>query len=266
MTTRIARGSGLLLGLVMLLLTGCNSSGSSSSSSSESSGSRSVADIQGYYSGDISVGGTRFNVEGLVAPDGRYFFYRLADDTSFTGVFRNDRNTGGVRSRVFVDDGDARGEGRVDLLVRRQSTRLDGDYRVDLDDGRRLSGGWLVDYEPDVYLRRASRARASGLYDDLITGEAAVLNIDSSGELFLQSPTTGCTAFGRLRVPDRDVNLYEIRLEYSGCFGRRQERNGGVYEGIAFLDDTLGPDQLITVLEGSSPAVGRIAFPLVFQR
>ncbi|MCK8515017.1 hypothetical protein M0534_01555 [Methylonatrum kenyense] len=263
MTTGVWWGKAVLLGLAVMALAGCNSSGSSGSSGG---GSRSVADIEGYYSGEITAGGSRFSVEGLVAPDGRYFFYRLADDTSFTGVFRNDRDTGGVTSRVFVDDGSARGEGRVDLLVRRQSTRLDGDYRVNLDDGRRLSGGWLVDYEPEVYLRRASRGRASGLYDDLVTGEAAVLSIDSAGDMFLQSPETGCTAFGRLRVPDRQVNLYDIELEYFDCRGSRRERNGGVYQGIAFLDDTLGREQLVTVLEGQSPSVGRIAFPLVFQR
>ena len=263
MTTRTWWGRGMALGLALVLLAGCNSGGSSGSSGG---GSRSVADIEGYYSGEISAGGSRFTVEGLVAPDGRYFFYRLADDTSFTGVFRNDRDTGGVTSRVFVDDGLARGEGRVDLSVRRQSTRLDGGYRVDLDDGRRLSGAWLVDYEPEVYLRRASRGRVRGLYDDLITGEAAVVSIDSAGDLFLQSPETGCAAVGRVRVPDREVNLYEIRLEYFDCRGSRRERNGGIYEGIAFLDDTLGREQLVTVLEGQSPSAGRISFPLLFQR
>lgn len=133
-------------------------------------------------------------------------------------------HAGGVTSRVFVDDGTRRGERRVDLRVRRQSTRLDGDYRVDLDDGRRLSCSWLVDYEADVYLRRASL------------------------------------------VPDRQVNFYEIELEYFDCRGSRRERNGGIYQGIAFLDDTLGREQLVTVLEGQSPSAGRIAFPLLFPR
>lgn len=256
--------AGLAVGLGLAVLAGCNSSGGGGGSSG--SGGGSVADIEGYYSGEITDAGTRFRVEGLVAPDGRYFFYRLADDVSFTGVFRNDRKTGGVTSRPFVDDGLARGEGRLDLLVRRQRTRLDGDYRVDLDDGSRLAGGWLVDFEPEVYLRPASRSRISGLYDDLVTGESAVLSIDSAGELFLQSPETGCTAFGRARIPDRQVNLYEIELEYFDCRGSRRERNGGIYEGIAFLDDTLGREPLVTVLEGRSPSAGRIAFPLVFQR
>jgi hypothetical protein len=82
-----------------------------------------------------------------------------------------------------------------------------------------------------------------------------VLSIDASGFVFGQDAVTGCVINGHVAVINTDFNLYDIGWSNTSCMGQDSELNGRVFDGLALLDNTVIPNQLIiavsSIIEGS---------------
>jgi hypothetical protein len=103
-----------------------------------------------------------------------------------------------------------------------------------------------------LYNRSANLATIEGLYDDL----GDVLSIDSAGLLFEQDATDGCVLNGQVSVVDPAFNAYEVEFLVEGCNAGLQELNGTTWSGIATLDNTVSPEELIFGVVGDVTVSG----------
>ena len=86
-----------------------------------------------------------------------------------------------------------------------------------------------------TYLEPATLEFASGQYTETLAEAArdAVINLDSGGRFFFQSPQSGCVGNGTL-VPHADgiFNVYDVALLVENCASGHEESNGE-FEGLA---------------------------------
>jgi len=81
-----------------------------------------------------------------------------------------------------------------------------------------------------------------------------VLSIDASGIVFGQDAVTGCVINGHVAVINTDFNLYDIGWSNTSCVGQGSELNGRVFDGLALLDNTVIPNQLIIAVSSVTEA------------
>ena len=103
-----------------------------------------------------------------------------------------------------------------------------------------------------IYDRDASLATIAGQYNDLGT----VLNIDSAGVLFEQDASSGCILNGQVSVVNPSFNAYEVEFLVEACGAENEELNGTTWSGIATLDNTVSPEELIFGVVGDVPGLG----------
>jgi hypothetical protein len=106
-----------------------------------------------------------------------------------------------------------------------------------------------------LYNRDASLATIAGNYDD--SGD--VLNITSSGVLFEQDATDGCVLNGQVTVVNPAYNAYEVQFSVSNCNANLAELNGTSWAGIAALDNTVSPEELVFAVVGDVTVSGNVA-------
>lgn len=92
-----------------------------------------------------------------------------------------------------------------------------------------------------LYDRDASLATIAGTYDDL----GDVLSVDSAGVLFEQDATDGCVLNGQVSVVDPAYNVYRVEFTVANCSAARAALNGTAWSGIATLDSTVSPEDLV---------------------
>jgi hypothetical protein len=90
----------------------------------------------------------------------------------------------------------------------------------------------------DISPRMSSLAVISGSYDD----GGDVLTIDSAGEIFEQSTTTGCVINGEVGIVEPNWNLYAATLTTDNCEDEFTSLNGRTWEGVVTLVDDQGVD------------------------
>jgi len=88
---------------------------------------------------------------------------------------------------------------------------------------------------------------AAGNFDD---GAGNVLNIAADGAMFEQDAGTSCVANGQVSIYLSEFNLYSISFELSNCMGSDAILNGSTFRGLATLDDTVSPEQLLIAVDG----------------
>lgn len=92
------------------------------------------------------------------------------------------------------------------------------------------------------YERVSSLATIAGNYD---YSEGMVLNIDANGVVFGQDAVTGCVISGQVTITNMAFGLYDIEWGSINCVGQDSVLNGKGFFGLALLDNTVIPEQLI---------------------
>jgi hypothetical protein len=132
-------------------------------------------------------------------------------------------------------------EGRVDVAI---------DLSCTTSEGAEFVASTSLTYS-QTYERSSGFSVIAGFYDD----DTAVMTVDAGGRIFEQNPVTGCVINGQVSVLDPDVNVYEVALDYANCFGDSAELNGAAFTGLATLDDSSFPEELIIAATGDVGAV-----------
>jgi hypothetical protein len=160
---------------------------------------------------------------------------------------------------VFAD-GSTSGSGTLEGDITERS-RMTGTTDFTTADGARTTGTLTLDYN-DLYERDSSLATAAGNYQNEF---GDVISVNSNGEIFSQDPSTGCIVNGEASIIDNRFNAYRVEYDYSSCTGSNAFLNGRTFRGLATLDNTVSPEQLVAgVTSGSGSDL--VAVVGVFER
>ena len=94
-----------------------------------------------------------------------------------------------------------------------------------------------------LYYLPSSLATISGSYVELATGTA--FTISSDGAVFGQDATTGCVINGTVSIINPSYNVYGLEVSYANCTGSSAQLNGLTLAGLAALDNTKSPQQVL---------------------
>ena len=110
-----------------------------------------------------------------------------------------------------------------------------------------------------LYNQGSSLAAIAGNYAD--AGSGTVVSIASDGALFFQDASTGCVVNGNLTIINASYDAYGVRATYASCTGAWAAFNGIAFQGLATLNTSLNPAQVIIALTGSG---GGTTYPVVY--
>jgi hypothetical protein len=112
-----------------------------------------------------------------------------------------------------------------------------------------------------LYYVPSSLATISGMYTDSATGTAFTISAD--GTVFAQDSTTGCVINGTVSIINPSYNVYGIQVSYASCTGSLTTLNGLTLAGLAALDDTKSPEQVLAGVWNSGLPPASITYTLV---
>jgi hypothetical protein len=99
-----------------------------------------------------------------------------------------------------------------------------------------LAGSYTLTACDSVYRRESSLEIVAGAYSDLDANYS--LAIDSVGEIFYQSASTGCANSGSVEVIDPAFNIYRATVTITRCTGQPAAPGGTMYTGLGYLGDS----------------------------
>lgn len=241
--------------ILAVLISACGGGGGGGSSSG-GGGSNESPDLSagGVWEGVQSLTGEPdLFITGVVTENGDFHFVR-EDGAQFVGQVSvsGDRATGTYRALlaegdVFVD-GTNSGDGELDLTVSERD-ELRGNFRFETDGGLIDEGSLTLSYD-SVYGEPSSTAIVSGIYTDSDDPQRDSLVIDEFGGITYQDGPTGCSGNGQIEPVDERFNAYELTFTFSNCSGEDAVINGETFDGLATLDVTADPEELIFGLAG----------------
>jgi hypothetical protein len=229
-----------------LMLPACNGSSDSGSSSTTTN-----ASATGVWSGTDSVSG--LGITALINSAGQATFIR-ADGVQFDGAAEVSGNTLAVTVSGYTDfpatfsDGSTYGIGTVNGTVMTGST-ISATLDFTTNGNTAISGSWSLTFEA-LSNNSSSTSAVSGNYTDTVTG--AVLSVTSAGALTEQNSSNGCVLNGSISTSDSTHDLYEVAYTFEDCTGTYAVLNGVQFTGLASLNTSLSPAQLVMAVSGAS--------------
>jgi hypothetical protein len=231
-----------------LSLASCNSTIGDSSTS----GTTTNASATGFWSGSDSVSGD--TVLALINAAGQATFIR-SDGLQFTGTVQ----VAGSNLVTAVDgytpfpntfsDGSSYGIGTLTGTVV-TGTSITATLSFTTNGNTSVTGSWSLTYQ-SVSNNASSTGAIAGNYTDNST--SAVLSINSNGVLS-ESATNSCMLNGSVSTNDTTHDLYEVAFSYGNCSGAYLMLNGVQFTGLATLNNSVSPAQLIIAITGTSTA------------
>ncbi|MEN8260756.1 MAG: hypothetical protein ABFS02_09260 [Pseudomonadota bacterium] len=213
----------------------------------------------GYRAGTVEIGGELLGAEALLTVDGLLRLYVNGPSHDW-----NDPE-GSMQfvSRLEVDGDQASGtgvifaqacgvpdtnrfcgetaSGRISMSIARPGTSAVGHIEVTSNDGAEV---WLLDMgffgglPPGAYYDLpADMGYVQGLYKEQLAEFAEqddmIIDVSLAGELFFQSPRSGCTGNGTI-TPHLDgaFSVYDVNLTIENCTANNAYLNGG-FQGLA---------------------------------
>jgi hypothetical protein len=150
---------------------------------------------------------------------------------------------------TFPDGSTSEACSATGTVVEGQTLMVDIDCLTDQGSAVQVSA--TLTYNP-LFDRSASLATIAGMYDDA----GNVLTIDSTGALFEQDATTGCTLNGQVAVIEPSHNVYAVEFAIDTCAPDPDGFNGTTWTGVAALDDTVAPEVLVIGVLGDVAVSG----------
>jgi hypothetical protein len=113
------------------------------------------------------------------------------------------------------------------------------------------------------YFESSTLAIIAGTYTYVPTG--TVVTVDLNGAIFAQDATTGCVINGSVSIIEETYNVYRVQGTAASCQGAAAVLNGIKFNGLATLQDTVSPQNVIVGLIGSNNSV-KYAFAYTLTR
>ena len=220
-------------------------------SSDNGSGSGSTQSAAGVWLGTDATSG--LDITGIIAASGDATFIR-ADGVQFDGDVQLSGSTlaaavsGYTNFNGTFTDGSTYGLGTVNATVAPQST-LDGSLSFTTHGGSAISGSWQLAYA-SYATSGASLTAVAATYTDTVSG--ASLTINSSGALTGSNPGNNCVLNGTLSAPSSSYNVYQVSYTLGNCAGTSAVLDGVKFTGLATLNNSISPHQLIIAVAGAS--------------
>lgn len=249
------------IGVVVMVaaLGACGGGGSGSSSTSTPAPVPSVSP-GGIWEGTESV--TGLGVLGLVTESGEFHFIR-GDNAQFIGTATMNGNTLSSSFEAFTPigfvfpDGSTHGTGTLSATVQQRSS-ISGSTQTRTDNGISSSGTISLAFN-SLYNRASSLAAIAGNFREPTSG--AIVSINSAGVAFAQDAVSGCVLNGSVSLINPSFNAYRVQWTYSSCLGAAAFRNGLTFRGLATLDNTGSPEEIVL---GATAASGAARYALVW--
>jgi hypothetical protein len=121
---------------------------------------------------------------------------------------------------------------------------------------RPVSGTFNLAYDP-LYDRDSSLTTIAGSFSG---PNGTVVTVDAAGSIFSQDATSGCVVNGKASIINANYNVYRVRYTYDSCSGDLAALNGTTFSGLATLNDSVGPEQVIVAVtyQSSSTVLGLV--------
>lgn len=190
-------------------------------------------------------------VTGIIDEQGHMRFIR-ADGVQYVGTAVTSGNSISAGFDAYTPFGSTFADGsshetglltgtiaaRVSITASTQSTT---------DKGTVSKGTLAMTFNP-LYDQASSLAAIAGNY---AAGSGTAVSIDANGAIFSQDASTGCVVNGAAAIIDASYNAYSIQASYASCTGAAAVLNGITFSGLATLDTSVTPLQLIAGMTGS---------------
>ena len=223
----------------VLMLTGCG--GSSTVGNSTTSGN---ATPGGIWRGIESV--SNLQVIGIANESGNFQFVR-ADGVQYVGTASVSgtslsANLEGIVPLGFTfADGSHHGTGSITGTIEaRKSISASTKFQTDL--GSSSTGTLDLTFDA-LYNRASALTTISGNFTN--TANNVVVTVGTNGSVFSQDATTGCVLNGSVSIINASYNAYNVSFDYMSCTGLTSALNGVSFTGMATLDNTVSPEQII---------------------
>jgi hypothetical protein len=198
------------------------------------------AAVGGLWQGQVTISGQgEYELMGVIAEDGRGYFLQ-EDGVMYWGTVKSSGNkitstmTGAGIYALPLWDGSSSGTGSLEGTIQaRASIAASSDFTTAL--GARTTATISVSYAV-LYDDDSSLASIAGSYADFVGIYSGILNISSSGDLFLQDPDSGCVMNGTFAIINPAFNAYDVQLSYASCTGEFADLNGVTFSGLAVYD------------------------------
>ncbi len=132
-------------------------------------------------------------------------------------------------------------DARVSITASTQSTT---------DKGAVSKGTLALSFNP-LYDQASSLAAIAGNYAEAGSASGTVVSINANGAIFSQDASTGCVVNGSAAIINASYDAYSIQASYASCTGAAAVLNGITFSGLATLDTSVTPIQLIAGMTGS---------------
>lgn len=240
------------------LLTGCGGGGGGGGSQSSAPPPVNNASPGGVWEGTL---GSGEQILGLVTESGDFHFI-TEDGTQYFGTVNTNANnasaqfTGYTAAGFVFEDGTTRGTGSLTGTVQARST-FSANSTFTTSAGNTISNSISLTYN-NLYERDSSLATLAGNFRDVVTG--TILNINSSGQAFAQNAANGCVLNGTASIIDAQFNAYRVEYSYSSCQGADAILNGTTLRGLATLNNSVTPEELLV---GAQALIGSTGLSVV---
>jgi hypothetical protein len=231
---------------LLILLNGCTGVGGDTGTTTTTNQS-----AVGIWSGTDSV--TGLAVTAIVNSSGEAEFLR-SDGAQFAGTVQ----VSGGSLAVAVDgysnftttfsDGTTTGVGTISGTVT-TSTTMTASLSFTTSGNTAITGSWTLSYN-SLSTLASSLAAIGANYTDGTTG--ATVSIDGLGDVNSQDATTGCVMNGTLSTSDTAFDIYQIDFTYKSCTGNYAVLNDVEMTGLAVLNTSVSPQQLVIAVTGQS--------------
>ncbi|HYL01208.1 MAG TPA: hypothetical protein VEU78_08430 [Steroidobacteraceae bacterium] len=191
-------------------------------------------------------------VTGIIDESGNLRFIR-ADGVQYVGTATTSGNSISAHFDAYTPFGSAFADGST-----HETGSLSGtiDARVSItastqsmtDKGTPSNGTLALTFNP-LYDQASSLAAIAGNYVE--AGSGTAVSIGANGAIFSQDATTGCVVNGTVAIINASYDAYAVQATYASCTGADAVLNGITFSGLATLNTSVSPMQLIAGVTGS---------------
>ena len=205
----------------------------------------------GIWKGTDPISG--LSVTGVITESGQLQFIRSDGVVYYGSVTTSGNNLSGTYTGVApagttFADGSTYGTGTVSGTVQARQT-LSGTLSFTTANGGAKSGSGTFAFD-SLYNSGSSLAAIAGNYTD--AADNAVVNVNSNGVVFSQSPVTGCVINGQVSIINASYDAYSVSYSFASCQGAAAYLNGTTATGLGVLDTTMNPVTAIIGVENNA--------------
>ena len=239
--------------LISIILVACGGGGGGGSTQQQSVPPN--AAVGGIWSGTDSVSG--LTIIGLVDEQGAFHFIR-SDGVQFVGTATTSGTTvnanfeGYAEFRTPLSDGATHGKGTLSGTMQQRAS-LTASTQFTTDKGTNSNGSISLTFNPIYYHSSYQLKTISGNYTDPVSGD--VISVSDSGVMSWQDPASSCVGNGTVSVINASYNVYQVTFDYASCQGPAAVLNGVQFQGLATVDATKEPTQVIIGVTGTAAGV-----------